>query len=213
MFLNGKRPPTVTRKVVVQVKKTDESRRTSTSAPTKSGRASKPLKPKNKPLSSLNRPSRSSPSDSRDSTPSSISRSRAPKRKAPPSSAPFSSGDDTDDDDDDDADDEGNGAGNGGGGNSSGLDLLARKRLRPSPGALPGSQDIRRNMFRLARPRSDELQGYRYRSSASLTGSSKGYRVIFEVDGKPATVKLRYPSHYPRERYPFYPLHPCLRKR
>ena len=199
MFLNGKRPPTVTRKVVVQVKKSgDGTSRASTPATPKdsasSGRASSSskhlLKPKNKPIDGVHRASaqRASSTDSRES--SAPTAKRPPKRKAPPpSSAPFSSDSDSDS--------------NASDGSGLGLDLLARKKPRPSPGL--AAQDVRRNMFRLDAepPTAEEVKACRYRGSAGLTDGAKGYRAVFAVDGRPATVKLRYPGHYPRERYVF----------
>jgi hypothetical protein len=198
MFLNGKRPPTVTRKVIVQVKKSgDGTSRASTPATPKdsasSGRASSSkhlLKPKNKPIAGVHRASaaRASSTDSRES--SAPTARRPPKRKAPPpSSAPFSSDSDSDS--------------NASGGSGLGLDLLARKKPRPSPGL--AAHDVRRNMFRLdgEPPTADEVKACPYRGSAGLTGGAKGYRAVFAVDGRPATVKLRYPGHYPRERYVF----------
>jgi hypothetical protein len=197
MFLSGKRPPTVTRKVVVQVKKSgDGASRASTPSTPKdsasSGRASSKhsLKPKNKPLASVHRasvPRASSTDSSRDSAPPPAKRPQKRKAPPPPTSAPFSSDSDSDSD--------------GSDGSGLGLDLLARKKPRPSPGL--AAQDVQRNMFRLDKepPTPEEIKACRYRGSAGLTGGAKGYRAVFTVDGRPATVKLRYPGHYPRERY------------
>jgi hypothetical protein len=203
MFLNGKRPPAVTRKVVVQVRKSDDSRAStptqhasSSSAKRASGSSRHLLKPKNKPLASVHRASvtpRASSTDSRGSSAASTptaGRARPLKRKAPPAtSTPFSSDSDSD-----------SGSDGSGGGGDGALDLLARKRPRPSPGL--GAQDVRRNMFRIeADPTPEDVKAYRCRGGAALTSGAKGYRAVFSVDGRPATVKLRYPSHYPRERY------------
>jgi hypothetical protein len=187
MFLGGKRPPTVIRRVSVPVKQTDRkpgAPRPAGTRPSSNLSSNGALRKQTDPAkasrvhksTAANRPrSKLSPAQQRP---------RVVKRKAPsPGVQLFSSGSDDD-------------------GNDEEIDLTTTKKPRIN-GHDSLKPDPKRRIFQVTSWTPEDNEKWPMRSGADITTGqyAKEYRAVFENADSGAFVELQYPSNCPTERY------------
>jgi hypothetical protein len=186
MFLNGKRPPTVVRTVSLPVKKLADKDKSRSSTPKLvSDASSRDARLSSHKLESV-KPTKSRHKAKPSSSPSVKSPPpRAPslKRKIPVVTTQFDSDSDSDGADID-------------------FDSITTKRLKGNSRSPPASINTHRETFELGPWTEEDDKRWPIRHGAQMTNGehARQYRAAFG-EGDQCTVKLRYPSNSPMERY------------